>query len=330
MKFRKPIFFLLLLAVPNVCLAEAGQVSGGLIIAWLVTVTTGWTLFCVLAFFLFRKLLKRSFSRSFFLSFALFMVPVVYLCAVGVYAYFEVKSETPIPGTATHPITLEGAVFPAGSRVQYQQNGIRFWDRKPVQVESDTPVMLGSLSITGLKVDESSGVTGIILSQNHTIDSWPCVAIAGMWTEVRLTPQQDHPLLDSCWLSEARMIGGVNWPAGTSVSATTGYWLLLWRRAGTSQDLPASAFGFPLDYMSATYNTKIELDAWEGYSSNSMLRTGDYVFPSTGANTTFNWQPGDNIRVEGSGKNVKTGKAATCVLVHAQSHQSEPCKPDAN
>jgi hypothetical protein len=330
MKLRKPIFLLLLLAVPGTCFAEAGQVSGELITAFFVVIALGWTLFCILVFFLFRKLIKWSRSRSFFLSFIVFLAPVIYISVIGVSAYLKVEAENPDPETATSPVTLAGVVFPAGSRMQYKQNNVRSRDKELVQVESNTPVMMGPFSITGLKVDADSGTTGIILYQDHVIDGWPCAAVAGMWTEIRLIPQLDHPLLDSCWLSEDKMIGGVTWPAGTSVSAAGGLWMLLWRR---NQGQPANAFGFPLDYMSATYNTKLELDlsGWEGQSYDATIRTGDYVFPrDTGAHIAFELQPGRDIRVEGPGKNVKTGKAVPCVFVAVQNRQSRPCKPDAN
>src|ERR1700743_1282325 len=118
MKLRgSTICFLLLFAVPGICFAAIGDGSdaAGLItpILCVLAFIILWPCLCVLVFFLLRRL---PMGKRATLSLLLLVAPVLCIC---VFLVLGMRG-APSSGTATKPTLLEGAVFPAGSHIEYR------------------------------------------------------------------------------------------------------------------------------------------------------------------------------------------------------------------
>jgi hypothetical protein len=320
---NRVICSLMFLSVPGVCLADVGDLGGvAIFFATVLFFTVGWLLLTCLIFWLLRRLTsaKRAVLTLLFL-----VAPVLCVVGLGVFEALAGRPGSPSSGITDRPIVLASVTFPAGSRVDYQQLGGGFWRKRLVQVQTDKAVMLGSVEITGLLLEDGSADTvSVTLNRDQSIEGWPCSAAVRTRTELDLTAPRPH--LQSCWLATTKALDTISWPAATVVTrAADGDWTLLWQQSSNPQSPFARVFGFQVEGMKATYSPTFELKQWSGDAYGVDVEIGDYSF-SRQMFTELIWAPGGDIRVEGKGRNVKTGEAVDCVLVQLQGRKFQQCK----
>ncbi|CAE6792983.1 hypothetical protein [Paraburkholderia nemoris] len=318
--------YLALLGAPSVCRADVGDLGG--IAGFAAAVFgIGWLLCCVVLFFRLRRL--RLTWRIAISALTLISPGLIVCAAIAMWAVFGQRGDASSDLTQT-PVTLAGAIFPAGSRIEYEQTGTGHWTRKPVQAQSDLPVKLGPLQIVELALDEGAeNQVKVTLAQDQVIDGWPCGAQFKLWTTLDLASQS--PRLLYCWLGSRRALGAVSWPPGANVSRQTGDWSLYWQSQAADAHAPGArehVFGFPVQMMMATYSPTLDLKEWSGTAHGEDLHVGAYTF--FGADfTDISWSPDGAIRIKGSGKNDETGGAIDCLTLRGK--VAQPCgKEDAN
>jgi hypothetical protein len=316
----------LLFSLPSVCEAYGDPTGAAGLALFLAAVTAGaWILICVVAFFLMRK---TSVWKRLVYCLALFITPLVLVALDMGSDYLAGHVGDQSQQTAARPVVFAGVTFPPGSRIVDEQTDSNRWHKRIVQVESDTAVSLGPLKIVGLRQEESTDndSADIALAGDQLIDGWPCSAAVGYWTAVSLHQRPSEPHLRTCWLSKAREIKPVIWPAYSNVSIGPGdEWNAMWERTSVRDAPPAKAFGFEVDSMTAAYDSKLQLRSWSGTVDRSVVQIGDYVFASTTA-THLTWHTGNTIEIDGDARNGRTGKQVSCVSVPADGSTPVECE----
>ncbi|MFM0596482.1 hypothetical protein [Paraburkholderia dilworthii] len=302
----------LLLSIPAVCMGYGDSVGAAGILMFLLKVAAGgWILICVTVFFLMHKTVLW---KRWVYSIALFVAPAVAL-AIDIgseYLAGEAGDQTEL--TATRPVTVAGVTFPTGSRIVYEQTDSSRWHKRIAQAESDQVLRLGTLKIIGLRQDNSDDERfDIELAEDQSIDGWTCASAVGFWTTVSLPQHQSEPHLQSCWLAQSRIVNSITWPAYSNVSiGPDNEWSVMWERTSVRDAPPAKVFGFDVDDMNAEYDPKMQLKNWSGTVYHSAVQVGDYLFGPT-ETTHLTWQSANAIKIQGAGKNVRTGAPVSCV-----------------
>ncbi|MBN3735105.1 hypothetical protein [Burkholderia sp. Tr-20390] len=319
----RPLLTLPLLA-PAICKAEAGELGGVVDLA-----------FYLLIFFVVWALLTGAFSwllrkqppgKRGGLTLLFFSLPVLVLFGWGALDQFLGTPGNHVDGTADRPIVVAGVSFPAGSEVQYVQTGGGFWNRQPIGAQSDTGVRMGALEIKGLlRQDFDVDVWSVTLTRPQTIDGWSCAPDSVV---MRWQPDVTQRQLYQCELAAPRTIGPIDWPAVTHVNRSNdGNWMLSW--LGVDHGTPtAKAIGIRFGAMRATYGPALDLKTWSANFADSDTVIGEYLF-SSDSTTDATWIAGNDFRIEGKGRNAKTGEAVNCVLLQPAQHRFAPCQRHA-
>lgn len=209
---------LLLFLLPTTSYAQVGS---GNLVYWAV----GFFIFCLLAWVIltalvFRACLRRYRQQSMWKRLGLpvlfFFVPVLLVWSSfqdpfggSIRFYTEITNK---------PVEACGVTFPPGSEAKYQQTGGFFgWRAKRTltDIRSPHPVLLGNIKISGIIYIHNycPSTARVILSENQTIDGWPC--LAGRDVTITLTPSGQA--LRLCSLSEPHRWGEKLLPAGTHI-----------------------------------------------------------------------------------------------------------------
>ncbi|MCX4163551.1 MULTISPECIES: hypothetical protein [Paraburkholderia] len=321
--------WLMLALIPEICLAEAGQVDAVGLLLLLLSVVVFVVVWLVMAFGLFRLLRKSSARKRLSLVGLFLALPVIALYSWGPIDQFLGTPGTRVEGVAESPVVVAGVTFPAGTQIQYEQTGGGYWHKTPIGAQGDKAVMLGPVEIKRLwREDVDRNMLSLSLTRDQTIDGWSCSADPDTAVEMKLTDTQ--PRFQSCQLAAPRTIDGIDWPIFTEVTrADNGDWALLWNTVVHKNSQPVTAFGFPLQGMQATYSASLALKQWSADSYSSDTKVGDYVFSKDGS-TDLTWVTGGDIRIEGNGKNVKTGEAINCLLMQSKGLRFTPCTRTTN
>lgn len=277
-----------------------------------------------LAFFLLLPLLLRrklSFGRRFGYTVIFWIAQIIYPFVKGpAIDLFGRPGSSVIVNASKAPLVFHGVTFPAGSRAEYEHLGWGFWRVKLVGVTATKPVKLGPLDITGLSVSglyEGAGtVASVALVRPQVIDGWPCEA------NVLLELTSAAPRLATCDLDSPRTLGNLTWPVGTSVENWDERgWSLSWH----GSEPYAKALGFSVYAMSATYGASLQLADWTAQAIEQDVKVGDYAFDS-GLRLRMTWESPDEVRIEGHGKDAKTGADLRCALMRIQDRAVRPCE----
>lgn len=208
--------------LPAVARADVGSLGGVAMIA-LGVLAAIWVALTLLVFVLPR----RSLSVGKRLAWAvLFLVsPVLLFSAVVLKEYVLDERVTYVSQVTRKPLFVAGAMFPPGSRADYEQEGRLFGHRRRTlqSIHAPQAVSLGGVRIDGLAYDASSrDEIHLELSEDQVIDGWHCVAGGGIGTTMDVTRQGAS--LRSCTLAAAREWQGRMVPAGSHVFRSGDGW----------------------------------------------------------------------------------------------------------
>ncbi len=318
-------WLLLICLTPGTCLALGDGIEGAAILVALIKFESCWVLF-VLAVFLLLLLRKMTMSRRVDYCLVLWCAQILIPFVVGWAMELYGEPGAKVVEQAKQPVVLAGVTFPVGSRVEYTQLGRGFWRRTLTGVTSAQPVALGSLSITGLTLDDQDANTAIIdLIHPESIEGWSCDGIA------HIVVTSGPPQLSGCITATPRVIGDLIWPAKTYVDRKTdGGWSVSWMGLDRpdAADPHKNTFGLPADHVEATYDASYQLQSWQGRARDSDVKVAGYTFGNE-RDTQMTWvPPGEIIRIEGYGKEDKTNAVVTCVLLRLQDRTARPCEKE--
>ena len=219
------------------------------------------------------------------------------------------------------PVMLAGVTFPAGSRIDYDQQGMGH--RRLRGAQAPEPLFLGDLRIMGLRLtdppDESR--LEITLSVAQSVEGWPCAAER----DVMARRTGDRLSLDLCAL-QPFSLGNLDWPEGALVRHDLqGDWDVAWfnspRTATADCDQVIEAFGFRFNRLRATYDRRRQLQLWDGTTCNAEIRVGRFTVAPW---ATVALQPDGAIRISGKARDGR-GKEVDCLELRAGSREVRSC-----
>ncbi|MBM3115785.1 hypothetical protein [Jeongeupia naejangsanensis] len=296
------ILFFLLLTTSKMCWADMAGL-GVFVIHVLMVVLAIWIIVGVSIYFVLHKLPFRKrlgFSGLFLVGpLILFGGNMALEAAVGYPGKPSIELSTP------RPVQFFGAVFPAGSRLDYEQDGRFFWMKKLVKAEGSSPVMLGNLQIKTLSV--KAGLPEITLSNSQRVGGWFCSGDG--WADTTVEIKASEVILVSCRTAIKYQLGGVEWPANTEVTRDDkGGWSLFWQGQGSVDNL-----GVRVDSMNANYDRGLKLTKWSGSVFGENIEVGGYVFDGKNSPVSFELLIDGRIKIQGAGRGSKTSEAISCL-----------------
>lgn len=251
--------FLLICVTPGVCQADVGDLGGIVDFAIMaIKYLTGWTLISLAFFFLLSCCKVRRIKRVLFTF--LFWISPLFLLDPAVELYG--KPGTHVIVHTKKPVVLAGATFPVGGQADYIHLGRGFWRRRLTGVTSVQPIKFGSLSITGLALNDlDANLADIDLAHTQSIEGWSCEG------RVRMVVTSGAPRLSECLTATPSVIGDLVWPAETGVDRNVdGSWSVssIVSESRDAADPYKGTFGLPVDYVNATYDASYQLQTWQG------------------------------------------------------------------
>lgn len=248
---------------------------------------------------------------------------------------------SPLSEIATEPITLAGAVFPAGSEVKYQRTSLL--SKVPVEVTPSEPVSFAALQISHLRLigyPEPEQKVIASLSRTEKIEGWQCTANS----DVMLHRDAEGWILDQCVLDTAITIGNINWPAGTEISrlpkgspeitSEEGGWKFsLGHFTGNNCNCPIRGADLPFANFTASYDLNFQLSS---VGSGEICTGGNKGLRQIGqfsvdnSYTTALLLPDRSIEIKGFFRytNTNSGDFALCLLLDANGKNPKVCKDE--
>ncbi|MDN0085112.1 hypothetical protein QU487_20600 [Crenobacter sp. SG2305] len=188
------------------------------------------------------------------------------------YGIFSIRMPLFNPADSTsHAITLEGVVFPAGSKVEFQKESL--WTEHPVSAVAPHPINAGSLRIRSLDKQRDSTLS-VGLATAQSIEGWTCSAAQPAYFSVGRGANGGPSTwrLSSCRLIDGVRQAGSSWPAGTIVSRTIENsiekWLVSWPGNSASPETwcneTLTVDGYKLSSFFGSYDKQHRLETWDG------------------------------------------------------------------
>lgn len=279
-----------------------------------------WLGFCALIFYFLRHVgfWKRSaISVGIFLSPAVvYHLQLAYEKAQGTKGAFEQEE------VSVKPVVVAGVTFPAGSSVEYMQNGN--FGKDALGAFTNKPVDFGALHVTGLRYDREPGDKNLRVTLSHPqkIEGWLC---APQW--VVMSMENGKGRLESCRLEEGVKMDGVIWPAGVFLRRSEKGWGVHWScRIPENEEGCASAvqaFGKSFIYVMAEYDQNWQLKEWDGALCREE-KIASYQFPAV---STLRMLPDRSKQIFGEGKDLKSGQSVACLTLDKQMRNPQVCPP---
>jgi hypothetical protein len=251
------------------------------------------------------------------------------LLAAGRSLWFNAAGEKGdvIEEIARTPVIVRGAIFPAGSEIDYEQTGFGRWSRKAISARSNVPVKFGALEILDLQNDthQENGVSVTLARDQKIAPYWSC---ARGQSTTHLDSASPEPQLAGCTLAASATLGDLRWPAGSTVSKQANDWILKWQNPMPGTIGAVEAFGFPIENMQARYSPARDLKAWHGFvlePPGDLRRLGAYSLSSDGERK-LTWSPASALRVYAKATDLKTGSKYECLVKRGAS--VSPCTED--
>ena len=191
---------------------------------------------------------------------------------------------SPVVEVATDPITLGGAVFPAGSEIRYARTSL--FSQKPMEITTSASVPFGPWQINSLMVldyPDNAQRVSINLSRPQKIGQWLCKENS----RVTVDHHGDHWILGICTLAEDVTIGDITWPAGTDIRplekgderapAKEGGWQFI---SNIKCSRPIRGVDLPFTDLRLNYSPTFEYSYWSGQlcqdDENGLQQIGKY------------------------------------------------------
>ncbi|WP_322042900.1 hypothetical protein [Paraburkholderia sp. J67] len=309
-----------LLFVAGMAHADEGSVGLGSALGPLILIVlVGWLLSVAAVYFVFRSI-RRGWGLP--ATVIYLFSPALFFAAHSLWADAFGSKNDMTTETAARPVVIAGATFPAGSEIDYLQAGFGRWSRTPVFARSERPVKWGAVEIRELQIDGYAAHTvNVTLTHDQTVATrWTCTDDE---RSTHFDVASQPPQLLGCSLAASLTLGGMRWPAGSTLRNQANDWVLYWeaRSNGGGGDTTVASFGFPLFRMKAHYGPALDLKSWSGETlgeTSEDLDMGGYRFPKSSMELITRMADGA-LRVEGPSTDLKTGLTRQCVMMRGKS-----------
>lgn len=318
---RRVPAFLALMAVAATMPVHAANMGalGELVLYGAAAVAVVWCLLSAFVFYCLRRLVAW---KQWSLSLGFLVLPAGWLAMdIAIEHLLGQPGGVESVMASTQSVTLAGVVFPAGSQLDYEQEGM---GRRHLRgALAQEPLSLGDLRILGLRLTHSPDERRleIRLSEAQAVDGWLCATER----DVLVTRAGNRLALDLCAL-QPLSVGSLDWPSGTLVRRDhRGDWELAWfnnpRSATEDCEQVMEAFGFRFNNLQATYDPQRQLQQWRGTTCNAEARVGRYTFAAW---ATVALQPDGSLQIVGKGRDQR-GVAVDCLELVAGRREARRC-----
>lgn len=181
-----------------------------------------------------------------------FLMPAISLADISISLPQAGDSHDPVSKQA---VTLAGIVFPAGSKLEYDDE-YGGGDHTLIGAQASAPLSLGSLSVTEIRLQNPPHEQHlrVMLSSPQTIDGWHCHPD----DSTEITRTNGRIALDYCMLA-GQTIGNTTWPPGSYVRRSTAGWSVFASTIISSSDIetctrPIVVAGVPYVQVSVNYD----------------------------------------------------------------------------
>ncbi|WP_028452626.1 hypothetical protein [Chitinilyticum aquatile] len=215
-----------------------------------------WSFICWLVY---RSLHTQGRGKRIGITLLFFLLPPILLAgSIGWDWLKGYPGRTETKADAPTSATLAGVVFPAGSKLEYEQDGQ--FGRVLVGATARKPLAFGTLQVTGIRLTDPPDERHLRLSlpAPQTIDGWNC----SEQQHVDVSNNNGVITLDYCTLAGQTIADSI-WPPGTLVESSADGWsvyasTLIDPSSAETCAHPSIVAGVPYVQVQATYDLKRE------------------------------------------------------------------------
>jgi hypothetical protein len=227
------------------------------------------------------------------------------------------KLRAPLHETSLRESSLLGVPLPAGSVLEYQEDGP--WGRTLVKATPPEPVMVGDLRVRSLR-RSADDTLDVALVADQPIDGWHCLASQ----PVTLHRANGIWHLSACSIAATR-IGDIAWQSATQMERSDDHVDLTWFDepylcGGTCS--PMFWNGLQLSLAQGKYDVQMHLLDWGGTTAKGESRIAPYRF---GAWADLQRLASGEVEIRGNGHDSRDDSTIACVVVGADGSKPRRC-----